>query len=1218
MIDAEHDIKATWVLGMFHWLRYLSLPDGADLEDYTTAVRLLAPVYEADPDVVPSSLHQRYEQIRSLGGAPPPDPVELNSRARNLINSYLRDGELPLLAEAVRLFRAALAASDSDDSGLARRQSNLGAALRMLFIRTGEQELLPEAISLLRHAVAAAPEDERSACQSNLAAALLVQHEVTGQTDLLTEAVVLLEAAVDGLPETDPEQGTILSNLAAARTKLAQIAVTSDALADAVEFHRRILASCPARDPERGRYLSNLGGALQALAERTGNRTLLAEAVEAHRTAVKACPERDPDRPGYLSNLAATLTRLSEATADTAQLREAVDLFRAALVAAPSGDLGRPAYLSNFAAAALRLAERTGGTRLMTEAVEASRIAVDLIPDGHPERASYLSNLGLTLQTVYQRTGDTDLLSEAVDIQRAAVATARGRHSSEVDSLSHLGVALQVISEANGDTGQLAEAVEAGRIAVAAMPPGHPGLAGYLSSLGAALQLLSERSEQAELLAEAVQTLRAATSVSTPEDPGRAGHLSNLGLGLLALFDHTGQIALLQEAVQIQREAVAASLPEDPDRASHLSNLGVALQALSEYASKAELLAEALASFRDAVAATGSGHPDRATYLINMGNALQVSHDQGSGISPPADTGLLTEAADSYAEAAEDTAAPALARIYAYRQMSRLAIRRNAGEDALASAEAAVKLLPQVATRALVRRDRERQLGQLAGLAGDVAAAAISAGRPERAVELLEQTRGLLVAETLQARSGELAKLRATESGAKLAEAFEELRQRLDALDWAVPGRPQQPSPAGPSANLYQARARQAAESMARTRQQAHQAWEELIHQIRASGFPDFLRPPDADELTAQADKGPVVFVFTSPTHCDALVITAGPPPRVRILPLPRLTETEAYRQANQFRDARIRATADPHPERRLAAESQILDILAWLWDTITEPILDTLGYTATPAAEEDWPRLWWCPVGILAYLPLHAAGHHADIRADDPAQSGIPRTVLDRALSSYTPTIRGLAYARGHHPPPTVDTTLIVAVPEAPGTPPLPGVLSEAETLSELIPHSHRLPEPTRGNVLRALPEHAVAHFACHGYADLIDPGASELVVPDREIRPLTLKDISALQLNARLAYLSACDTFIVRQNLADEAVHLTGAFHLAGYQHVIGTLWSINDDAAKELAVNVYTHLTRNGIIRPDADLAARSLHHATRSLRARSPDIPSLWVTHTHTGP
>ncbi|MYX40196.1 hypothetical protein GTW59_03695, partial [Streptomyces sp. SID89] len=65
------------------------------------------------------------------------------------------------------------------------------------------------------------------------------------------------------------------------------------------------------------------------------------------------------------------------------------------------------------------------------------------------------------------------------------------------------------------------------------------------------------------------------------------------------------------------------------------------------------------------------------------------------------------------------------------------------------------------------------------------------------------------------------------------------------------------------------------------------------------------------------------------------------------------------------------------------------------------EPVLERLGLLDAPAGEE-WPRLWWSPGGALAALPLHAAGHH-DGR----------RSVLDRVVSSYTPTVRALAYAR-------------------------------------------------------------------------------------------------------------------------------------------------------------------------------------------------------------
>ena len=62
----------------------------------------------------------------------------------------------------------------------------------------------------------------------------------------------------------------------------------------------------------------------------------------------------------------------------------------------------------------------------------------------------------------------------------------------------------------------------------------------------------------------------------------------------------------------------------------------------------------------------------------------------------------------------------------------------------------------------------------------------------------------------------------------------------------------------------------------------------------------------------------------------------------------------------------------------------------------------------------------------------------------------------------------------------------------------------------------------------------------------------------------------------SAQLAYLSACDTAITSTaGLIDEAIHLTTAFQLAGFPHVIGTLWEINDELAVTIADAFYTTL-------------------------------------------
>ena len=145
-----------------------------------------------------------------------------------------------------------------------------------------------------------------------------------------------------------------------------------------------------------------------------------------------------------------------------------------------------------------------------------------------------------------------------------------------------------------------------------------------------------------------------------------------------------------------------------------------------------------------------------------------------------------------------------------------------------------------------------------------------------------------------------------------------------------------------------------------------------------------------------------------------------------------------------------------------------------------------------------------------------------------------------------------------------------------------------------------------------------AIAHFACHGHSHPSDPSQSLLLLHDHDTDPLTVASLAPIRLDhARLAYLSACRTaFSSATELLDEAIHLTAAFQLAGYPHVVGTLWEINDAIAVRVADAFYTTLTTsdNTI---DTTGAAMALHHAVRSIRDQLPATPSLWAAYLHAG-
>ena len=155
---------------------------------------------------------------------------------------------------------------------------------------------------------------------------------------------------------------------------------------------------------------------------------------------------------------------------------------------------------------------------------------------------------------------------------------------------------------------------------------------------------------------------------------------------------------------------------------------------------------------------------------------------------------------------------------------------------------------------------------------------------------------------------------------------------------------------------------------------------------------------------------------------------------------------------------------------------------------------------------------------------------------------------------------------------------------------------------------------QATFDSVTQALPRHRRAHFACHARSDLTDPSASCLLLYDHESRALTVHDITALRLDQELAFLSACTTARPGVTLPDESIHLAAAFNLAGYRHVIATLWPIRDSVALKFATSFYTSLSGECI----TDALAYRLQQSTHLLRAESPRTPSAWAPHIHIGP
>ncbi|MGH3900929.1 MAG: CHAT domain-containing protein [Pseudonocardiaceae bacterium] len=421
--------------------------------------------------------------------------------------------------------------------------------------------------------------------------------------------------------------------------------------------------------------------------------------------------------------------------------------------------------------------------------------------------------------------------------------------------------------------------------------------------------------------------------------------------------------------------------------------------------------------------------------------------------------------------------------------------------------------------------------------------------------------------------------------------------------------------------------------------------WDELVEQVRKlDGFEDFLRSPTLRTLLPAAVGGPIAIVNVSRWRCDALVVTTD---GVRPRELPELTLQTAVERANTYlhtlqdaeqaavaHDAALAAAQDaPSPatiREQVRAAQVVLDAAArtdamlretqeWMWDTIASTVLDELGLTDVPPSDGPWPRMWWCPTGPLTLLPLHTAGYHA------ATDVGTPRTVIDRVVSSYTPTVRALLEARTERPDGNADSgegvdrdrMLLVTVKDVPGQPTLHAVDHERAVLQALMAPERCTPlegpAATRDAVDRELPAHRWVHFSCHGDQNLAEPSLGGLLLHGSM---LTVADITAREFHGDFAGLSACKTAVGGVDLLDEAITLAAALHYTGYRHVVASLWSVESTTSAEVFEALYGDLIQHG--RLDSDNAALALHRAVRTIRGKSPDEPRLWTPFTHTGP
>ncbi|GIF97005.1 CHAT domain-containing protein [Catellatospora citrea] len=1088
--------------------------------------------------------------------------------------------------------------------------------LRLLedFQSTQQLDQLSQAIERLRQAAFGLPAGSARQCLvlSELGRALRRRHELTGAEVDLEEAIPALTAAC-----MTPEEGCrhlYLNNLANAYADRYERTTSLADLDRAEAALRRALELAPHDDPARSVIVSGLTSVLSYRYQRDGDVRHLDEAVAVCRDVVTADLAAPAQQALAMYHLAGALHEAYEARSNLDLLHVAEDWARRA-TDGTSTDPDSAMYLARLGSILTRRAEVERDPERLTEAEIVLAAAVLGTPPEHVRYAGYLNEMGNAVYARFKFTGELTQLDRALEIFQTVVAIGAEGGINEAGQLINLGNMLMQRFALSPELATLDNAISAFDRGVRMFGEDDPFLPMARSVYGGALLERSRHSDIAgqpeRFLEFAIAELRRADRAQTGYAEHRRTIRNNLAIALHEQFKHSAHLPALEEAESLFRAILAVSRD---DIAGRLATVNLAAVVTGRPGAGEDAWDEAGRLLRRAVEMTAPGHVDRVRVLRNLGVHLGDIARRRANAAAGAEATEIFEQILSMPTASSDS------RVRAAVTIAELAAFTGDWTAATQAYGRAVDLLNATAVAALYRADRAHALSRFFGLASDAAACALNAGQPRRALELLEHGRGVLHGQSLAVQST-LAALH--ETAPDLADRFEQLTRELDA------------KPAGDDTDLPE----EVVSALMEQRRRAAGERGRIVEQIRAiDGFVDFLRAPRADDLLGALRCHPVVVLNVSRHRCDALILRGEV---VEVVKLPRLQSDTLIRQVIQFLGCleTVRDTNQPPAERDQAAAA-ITSILIWLWHSTIEPVLDALGFTGAPGRGQHWPRVWWCPTGLLTFLPLHAAGRHPHTfgssgRAGGALGSFAPAAAtIDRVVSSYAPTVRSLisAGARASSRPGARDgapQVLAVAVPRAAGWPEVPRAADEVEVVRRRLGTVSVLSgsQATRANVLAQLPRHQWLHFAGHGVQDPFRPDTGELITVDsRDKGAVSIADVAGLRLpDAQLAFLGACDTVRGQVLLADEAMHIAGALQTVGFAHVLANMWVVSDRLSLEVTDTFYARIVEQGA---GLGAAAHALHDGVRLLRGRLEQLPGtaherrfgpiLWATFVHLGP
>lgn len=1250
-----NDVSVWRLIGRVRWNRYLTLPFGEDLTDLVAAVHSFHRVWAHDPADIPDGARSLFERLLNdpMGVQPSiiVDAFLVNAFAMRV--AYQDSATVGQLEEAVGAVLQMIGRTPDRHSVTAEGFTILCIARRMQYERTGQGEYIEDAV---RYGERAVTVDRTGDASSSLTNALMRRYQLRGDPADLETAIT---RARDGIVRGDT---TAQNNLAVALTMRFTVAPNDSDATEIVDLARRVVDDSVGTDDE-ALALVNLAINMAKLSD-TSYRIAPTEQIEiARRALALAMPNSEVRRKALEMLIAGVRARFNEE-------RNFDDLDEADQLVAELAALGghdAAMLLTIQASLASTRWEETRDPAQLERSLMYCRAILDHVPVGHLNRPLHEHHLAMQLTTRFRNFGDPAYLLEAIALHESALRQMPATHTLYPDAVNAVGNAYATLGRHTGDEAAYETAVKHHRALIEQTPSDHPDLPDRQDSLAASVRALGSRNGDVGLIDEALRYNFAAISAKA-SSRDMANFLGNTADSFQTRFTSTGALRDIREAVIYAQRAVDVLQSDDPRRQHHVLRLGQFLRLKYSRTEDRDDIDAAIAVLRAATAglnlnrrqdrrmlhelsatllASYSGPSDRATLVeaaeLTRGLVDAVEKDPDSEVvssralylghlcallrrlaDVDRSTVLANEAVTTAERALElrnDAAgspfeylnlAEALAVRYRLRRRRsdrRAALqtfeRGGSNEGArlsrrvdclIAGAQFAQKvgelhraramyakvldLLPGLVEGSAEADDHHFRLSNVSMVGSRAAHAAIARSRHRLARRgqpvvdawaALEAGRGILIERQLASKD-DLSALAAV--APELAKRLTTLRRRQ-----LAPASDQEGESAGsPVAELSDY---YAIGGLLRA----------ALSEARAiPGFERFGRRDDGPLPRPAFAGDAVVALVHTPTDTFALTLEKD---RTRCIRLDSVTPEDIAQRAARLAVAAFDSVNDPQADDGL---------LPWLWDRIVEPVLRELGHRQPPEPGSRWPRIWWMPTGAFALFPLHAAGHYV------PGKKAPQRTALDRVVSSYVPTLRMLDVANNRSV--ATGSTAVVGVPVSNerALPALPMAAVEARVVGNVLAAE---PLINADATVLAVSTSFVAvpnvHLACHYVPNLSSPPDSYLALADGRLPISALMGGAEVQRN--FAYLSSC-AGAAPVGAINEGMHGASALMLAGFPHVVASMWPLSDHLAPGFAFAVYSAIA-------EGKEPAEAVHTAVRQMRTAMPDRPLLWASLMHFG-